>query len=121
MITSNGYRLSEACIWMRAMMAGAIAVTVSVAVTVRTEAQTSLPEITVSPPPLPPKSIIEQPDRKGSGDGKGGSDAKGGVHRSLDRLNEQLKRKVDETNPLGNDPPLDGARRPSAARIYRAN
>jgi hypothetical protein len=100
MMTFNGNH-----IWMRAVIGTAVTIAVSVAASARTEAQTSLPEITVSPPPLPPKSI--ELDRKDSGDGKSGSGAKGGDNRSLDRLNEQLRRKVDETNPVGNNPPLD--------------
>lgn len=61
----------------------------------RTDAQISLPEITVHAPT--PKS----------GAGKSSADVKGGDDHSLERLNEQLKRKVDEINPIGNNPPLD--------------
>jgi hypothetical protein len=70
---------------------------------VQADAQTALPEITISPPP-PPRSTDHI---GGGGDGKGGADAKGNESRSFERLNQQLKRKVDETNPIGNNPPLD--------------
>ncbi len=91
---------------MRGTILGAIAIMVSVVMPVEAEAQTSLPEIIVSPPPQLPKSL-DGSDRIGNGDGKTGPDAKAREGRALDRLNEQLKRKVDETNPIGNVPPLD--------------
>jgi hypothetical protein len=80
------------------------AIAVSV-VPVRTNAQTQLPEITVSPLPQPPK--IFEPDHKGNEGGKTGGNPKANDGHALDRLNQQLKRKVDETNPIGNNPPLD--------------
>lgn len=70
---------------------------------VQAEAQTALPEIVVRPP-APPRA--DHSDQKGPLDGKGRAGT-GGDNRSLDRLNEQLKRKVDETNPIANVPPLD--------------
>jgi hypothetical protein len=72
------------------------------------EAQTALPEITVQPAPQPPKNL-GQPDQKGTGDTKGNSDARGGDKPSFERLNQQMKRTVDETNPVLNTPPLDAS------------
>jgi hypothetical protein len=70
----------------------------------RAEAQVSLPEITVYGPPPMSGAHTDQP---GSGGGKPGRDGKGEGNVSFDRLNQQLKRKVDETNPSVNSPPLD--------------
>jgi len=68
------------------------------------EAQTtSLPEIVVRP------SVPKAPDHGdqiGGPNGKGSTD-RDGENRRLDRLNQQLKRKVDETNSAGSIPPLD--------------
>jgi len=63
-------------------------------------AQEQLPEITISP------STPRSADHKGV-DGKGSADVKNGGDRSFGDLNQQLKRKVDEVNPTGNNPPLD--------------
>jgi hypothetical protein len=90
---------------MRVVILAAAAMAMLATMPDRTEAQTSLPEITVSPPPQPPK-INDQLDHK-DGDGKSGAGVKGDDNHSFERLNQQLKRKVDETNPVGNDPPLD--------------
>jgi len=89
--------------------AGIIAAVVALSLTMLPtlgNAQTSLPEITVSPAPQPPK-IKEQLDKKDGGEGKSEARGKGDGDHSLDRLNQQLKRKVDETNPVVNTPPLD--------------
>ncbi|WP_426436446.1 hypothetical protein [Bradyrhizobium genosp. P] len=79
----------------------AIATLMSVGMSAQANAQAMLPEISVQPP----KPLSN--DHKGGGEGKGSPAAKGTTDRSFQRLNEQLKRKVDETNPVGNDPPLD--------------
>ncbi len=64
------------------------------------EAQTTLPEISVSP--LPPGRLDLPPvPNAGLGDGKKQENS------ALDRLNKQLKRKVDETNPSDITPPID--------------
>lgn len=73
-----------------------------------------LPEVVVRAPRLPtrlPESIISPPSDAGSnniggGSGEGTSD-KSGDAKSLERLNQVLKRKVDEINPSFNTPPLD--------------
>jgi hypothetical protein len=91
---------------MRAVIVTAGVVAVLAVTTPVTEAQTSLPEVIVRSPQQPPK-IKDQLDHKDVDDGKGGTGAKSGDNHALDRLNEQLKRKVDETNPVGNNPPLD--------------
>ncbi|WP_213737870.1 hypothetical protein [Bradyrhizobium sp. dw_411] len=80
------------------------ATAVSALMPCRAEAQVSLPEITVYGPP--PKSGAHT-DQPGSGGGNPGGDSKGEGNHAFDRLNQQLKRKVDETNPSVNSPPLD--------------
>jgi hypothetical protein len=96
MITSHAGRTAETR--LRAVALAAAAMVMSIAIPVGVDAQTLLPEITVNP--SPPKIN----DRTGR---KSGDDGKSEDSRSFDRLNEQLKRKVDETNPTGNSPPLD--------------
>ncbi|WP_415914711.1 hypothetical protein [Rhodopseudomonas palustris] len=81
---------------IRALILAMIAVAVLAVMPARADAQTLLPQITVRPPS--PKNT----DPKGSG-----VDIKGGDSSPFGRLNDQLKRKVDETNPIGNTPPLD--------------
>jgi len=73
----------------------------------RTEAQATLPEITVTAPPPRPPRINDQLDHKGDGDAKTGTSDKDDQNHALEQLNQKLKRKVDETNPLLNTPPLD--------------
>ncbi len=102
----NADPAGAARVWMRAATAAAIMTLAALAMHARTEAQTALPEITVSPPPQPPR-INEQLDHKGDGDGKSGTARKGDENHALEQLNRQLKRKVDETNPVLNTPPLD--------------
>jgi hypothetical protein len=69
----------------------------------RSEAQTALPEISVRPLEQPPK-LNDRSDRPGDNkSGTSGGDGKGG----FEQLNRELKRKVDETNPVVNTPPLD--------------
>ncbi len=97
--------VADARVWLRTALAATIIVLVPAMVS-RAEAQTSLPEITVSPPQPPPR-IQDQLEHKDGGDGKSGAGGKGEGNQTLDRLNQQLKRKVDETNPIGNNPPLD--------------
>lgn len=93
-----------AMVWVRAAVAAAIVVLVVLAMLAQAKSQTSLPEITVTPPPLPPRI---QDQLKGNGEGKAGSDTKGDDNRALEQLNKDLKRKADETSPIGNVPPLD--------------
>jgi hypothetical protein len=69
---------------------------------VHAQQRTTLPEITVSPPA--PRSA----DHKRTG-GRGGADVKNGDDHAFGDLNQQLKRKVDEVNPTGNNPPLDAS------------
>lgn len=94
-------RTAEMRFPLRVTILVAAAIWMVVAMPAQVRAQTALPEINVLPP-KPPSN-----DHKGNGDGKGNSDTKGTSDRSFKRLNEQLKRQVDETNPVGNDPPLD--------------
>lgn len=93
-------------IWPRVAILSVITGTVAALNSIRSEAQTALPEVTVRPMEQPPK-LNDQRDRPGdnkSGAGGGaGGDGKGG----FDQLNRELKRKVDETNPAINNPPLD--------------
>lgn len=96
--------LIDGVIWIRVAIAAAIILMVLVLLA-RAQAQTSLPEITVSPPPQPPKSVLP-PEQNGKGEGAAAGEAKD-KDRALEQLNEQLKRKVDETNPVLNTPPLD--------------
>jgi len=97
-------RMVRAATWIRAAALSATAMAVVALLPARADAQTSLPDITVHP--STPKSG-DHTDPKGSGDGKNGADVKGGDDHAFERLNQQLKRKVDETNPIGNNPPLD--------------
>jgi hypothetical protein len=96
----------EARVWVRGALAVAIMILVVAVMLARAEAQTSLPEVTVTAPAQPPR-IQDQLDHKDGGDGKSRTGGKGDGDHPLDRLNQQLKRKVDETNPTGNNPPLD--------------
>ena len=82
------------------IMIFALAMGVLAAMPVRAQDRTLLPEITVTPPA--PKDT----DHKGTDD-KGGADKKNSDDHSFNDLNQQLKRKVDEVNPIGNNPPLD--------------
>ncbi len=85
--------------------ASAAAFLLSVALVAAVQAQvapalpesTLLPEIQVRPPPALPKGA-------GTDNQGGASDAK-----SLERLNRELKRRVDQVNPTWNTPPLDAA------------
>jgi hypothetical protein len=63
---------------------------------------TPLPEIQVSPPP----SLRLDSGNTQSGKGTGPNDNKGDGG-AFDRLNKDLKRKVDEVNPILNTPPID--------------
>ncbi len=105
MTMRSGGPVVDARVWMRAALVIAVIVPM-LAMLARAEAQTSLPEIIVRPPQPPPR-ISDDLDRKDDGGSKGGSGVKGGDGRSLEQLNQQLKRKVDETNPVVNTPPLD--------------
>jgi hypothetical protein len=100
MMMSKESKIVGSRIFLRMAILAAPAIFVLLVMSVQAEAQTTLPEITVQPPT--PRSN----DRIGGGDGKGGADAKGKDNNPLERLNQQLKRKVDETNPIGNAPPL---------------
>ncbi len=95
-----------AMVWMRAAVSIVILVLLVMAMLAHATAQTTLPEITVSPPQQPPR-IQDELNRKDSGDGKSGAGAKGDENGALGKLNQELKRKADETNPVGNNPPLD--------------
>jgi hypothetical protein len=97
---------TKASLLKRATIVTAGAMAMLAVTTPVTEAQTSLPEVIVRSPQQPPK-IKDQLDHKDVDDGKAGAGAKSGDNKALDRLNDQLKRKVDETNPVGNNPPLD--------------
>ena len=59
-----------------------------------------LPPVVVRPP-HPLQGVIQ-----GNGSGEGTTD-KPGDAKSFERLNRELKRKVDEINPSPNAPPLD--------------
>jgi hypothetical protein len=69
----------------------------------RAQEPITLPEIWVQPPVL---SHGYQKQNQTGGAGVGSND-KPDDPKSLNRLNEQLKRKVDEVNPVANIPPLD--------------
>ncbi|WP_426425315.1 hypothetical protein [Bradyrhizobium genosp. A] len=74
------------------------------------DAQTTLPPITVEPAPPRGNAPKDQGSAAARGSDlkdQGGAAAKGNDGRTLERLNRQLKRKVDEANPIGNIPPLD--------------
>ncbi len=95
----------------RLICAASLAVTAlaaSVLMPARADAQqTTLPPVVVSPPAQPPR-INDQLDHKDGGDGKNGAaGGKGDDNRAFERLNQELKRKADETNPVLNNPPLD--------------
>jgi hypothetical protein len=100
MMMSNESKIAGPRIFTRMAILAVPAIFGLLVMPVQAEAQTPLPEITVQPPT--PRST----DRIG-GDGKGGGDAKGKDNNSFERLNQQLKREVDESNPIGNNPPLD--------------
>ncbi len=106
MKASNTDQVTAAGSWMRAVILAAAAMAVSAMTPARTEAQTTLPEVTVTAPSQPPR-INDQLDHKGDGDGKSGTGGKGDENHALEQLNQKLKRKVDETNPVLNTPPLD--------------
>jgi hypothetical protein len=107
MTAFNFHRLMRTRNRMPTTILAALAVAAAAAMPGQAKAQTSLSEITVSPPDLPPR-ITDQFNRKGGGDGHIGAGAKDGDNtHGLDRLDQQLKRKVDEINPLGNIVPLD--------------
>ncbi len=72
------------------------------ALSARAQEQTTLPPVIVHPPN--PRAGSD--DHNGGGENGGGS-AKGGGDPSFKDLNQKLKRKVDEVNPSGNNPPLD--------------
>jgi hypothetical protein len=97
-------RVTRAGLRMRAVILVMAATAVSALTPFRSEAQVTLPEITVYG--SPPKSGAHT-DQPGSGGGKPGGDGKSDGNRSFERLNQLLKRKVDETNPSMNNPPLD--------------
>jgi hypothetical protein len=78
----------------------ALAMGVLAVMPLHAQERTTLPEITIGPPT--PKSV----DHRGT-DGKGGADVKNGDDHSFADLNQLLKRKVDQVNPIGNNPPLD--------------
>ena len=61
---------------------------------------TLLPEIQVHPPSALPKGA-------GTNQGGAGASDKDGDAKSLERLNRELKRKVDQVNPTFNTPPFD--------------
>jgi len=73
---------------------------------VAAEAQTPLPEISVPAPYQLPHSVL-LPGQNGGGDGKAADGVRGKENRALDQLNQQLRRKVDETNPSEITPPID--------------
>ncbi len=85
---------------MRAIIFATLSFAAVAHATSHAEAQTPLPEITVSPPPLRGTDVPANTNA-GSGDGRKQENV------ALDRLNKQLKRKVDETNPSENNPPID--------------
>lgn len=64
--------------------------------------QTMLPPVLVHPPT--PRTGSN--DHAGPG-ANGGANLKDGGDTSFKELNQKLKRKVDEINPTGNNPPLD--------------
>ena len=94
----------------RAIGIAALLTSVALAVTARAEDADApptgrlLPQIHVEPPAAQPKGT--GPRDQGSGTGANERDGKA---KSLDRLNRELKRKVDEVNPTANTPPLDAA------------
>ncbi|MBB5051845.1 MULTISPECIES: hypothetical protein [Afipia] len=96
----------DAGIWKRVAIVIAIVILVALVMIAGAKAQTTLPEIFVSPPDLPPKSVLGA-GQKGSRDGEAGNDGKADGNQSLKEINEQLRRKTDETNPVLNTPPLD--------------
>ncbi len=85
---------------MRAVRFAILSVIFTVAAISRGEAQTALPEISVSPIPPSRSDLLSSPGAA-TGDGKKQESP------ALDRLNKQLKRTVDETNPSDNNPPID--------------
>lgn len=92
---------------MRMAISAVIGAAVIAVMPARTEAQTTLPEVTVTAPPQRPPRINDELDRKDGGAGKSEAGGKGDGARSLEQLNKQLKRKVEETKPVLNTPPLD--------------
>lgn len=102
----NASPVVDARVQMRVAIGAVISTVVLAMMPVRTEAQTTLPEVTVTAPSQPPR-INDQLDHKGDGDGKSGTGGKGDENHTLEQLNQKLKRKVDETNPVLNTPPLD--------------
>jgi hypothetical protein len=65
---------------------------------------TRLPEISVAPPSQPKATERGDPI---IGHGTGTNDNDGGGPKAFERLNKELKRKVDDVNPTINAPPLD--------------
>ncbi len=102
----NAGPVVDARVRMRVAIGAVMSTVVLAMVPVRTEAQTTLPEVTVTAPSQPPR-INDQLDHKGDGEGKNGTGRKGDENHTLEQLNQKLKRKVDETNPVLNTPPLD--------------
>jgi hypothetical protein len=80
-----------------AILAGAVLANFAV-VSAYAQVPTPLPEISVAPPPL--LKDTHRNDESGASKGTGQGP-------SFDRLNRDLKRKVDEVNPSVIDPPLD--------------
>jgi hypothetical protein len=89
---------------VRSVIRAAASIALLVAMSVRMEAQTALPEITVVPPNA---TSGTKSNARGDADRKPGDGIGASNKSSLDRLNEQLKRKVDEANPADNSAPLD--------------
>jgi hypothetical protein len=96
----NGRQIAKAGV--RAIKAVILALATGLLMVMPGHAQQQLPDAAVSP------SAPKNADHKGIG-GKGGSEVKNGDDHSLRDLNQQLKRKVDEVNPTGNNPPLDAS------------
>lgn len=101
------------------MKAGILMIAASLLATMAAHAQepTPLPEIKVTKPPaaeLPPSSVLgtpaspSTPGAPGDGAAQGKCDTtKPGGDKSLGCINEMMKRKVDQTNPVMNTPPID--------------
>jgi hypothetical protein len=70
---------------------------------------TPLPEILVAPPSSASPSQPKATERNDQiiGHATGTNDKDGADPKAFERLNKQLKRKVDDVNPTVNAPPLD--------------